>query len=514
MTAILGYADVLNRHLRDPDNLQCVETIRRNGKFLLELLDDILDLSRIEAGKLEVERRRFRPDDLVVEICSLMDVRAREKQLSLKLHYQGDLPQSIESDPTRLRQILVNLLGNAIKFTERGEVTLVVRFLRDEEKLRFDVIDTGVGMTEAQKGRLFQPFTQADTSVTRRFGGSGLGLAICRRLTEMLGGEISFQSEWRRGSTFRFTIDAGPLDGVPMAAPRRTLELAASDRAESVPLDCLALVVDDRRDIRFLSQHFLEQAGARVRTAQNGREAIEMILAARDKSEPFDVIVLDMQMPEMDGYEAAARLRSQGIETPIIALTAAAMQGDRERCIQAGCDDYTAKPIHGPRLVDLVARYTRRVSGEDLERRRQRLQSTHDWSWSQTTRAPAPRPRRRVLLVDDNPDICTLMSLLLEMNGHEVRTVHTGHAAISSAREFTPDAVLLDLGLPDMSGLEVAVQFRDMPEMKNSILIALSGRGEAEDRRRTREAGFHHHVLKPAAPEELERLIADGKEMD
>jgi PAS domain S-box-containing protein len=514
MTAILGYADVLSRHLRDPDNLQCVETIRRNGRFLLELLDDILDLSRIEAGKLEIERRRFRPDDLIVEICSLMDVRAREKQLSLKLHYQGDLPQTIENDPTRLRQILVNLLGNAIKFTERGEVKLVVRLLREEEKLHFDVIDTGVGMTEAQKGRLFQPFTQADSSVTRRFGGSGLGLAICRRLTEMLGGEISFQSQWRLGSTFAFSIDTGPLDSVPMIAPRTSLELTALDHAESVRLDCLALVVDDRRDIRYLSQHFLEQAGARVKTAQNGREAIAMILAAATKGEPFDVIVLDMQMPEMDGYEAAARLRAQGIQTPIIALTAAAMQGDRERCIQAGCDDYTAKPIHGPRLVEMVARCTPGASAEDRDFRREPLHASQELSWNETTRTPAPRRPRRVLLVDDNPDICTLMSILLQMNGHEVRTAHSGHAAITAAREFTPDVVLLDLGLPDMSGLEVAVQFRDMPQTQNSILIALSGRGEPEDRRRTREAGFHHHVLKPAAPEELERLIADGKDLD
>jgi CheY-like chemotaxis protein len=220
-------------------------------------------------------------------------------------------------------------------------------------------------------------------------------------------------------------------------------------------------------------------------------------------------------MPEMDGYEAAARLRSLGVQTPIIALTAAAMQGDRERCIQAGCDDYTAKPIHGVRLVEMVARYTHSTRPVKPQRRPELPFASLDRKSEPIAHVSnAHRARRRVLLVDDNRDICKLMSMLLEMNGHEVRIAHSGDAAIASVREFTPDAVLLDLGLPDMTGLEVAAQFREMPELSGAVLIALSGRGEAEDRRRTKAAGFHHFVLKPAAPEELERLIADGKGID
>jgi two-component system CheB/CheR fusion protein len=516
MTAILGYADVLGRHLTDPDNLQCVETIRRNGQFLLEIINDILDLSRIEAGKLDVERRRFRPDEVVAEVCSLMEIRAHEKRLPLALEYDGEIPETVESDPTRLRQILVNLIGNAIKFTETGGVRLTVRFVPQEEKLRFDVADTGVGMSQEQQDRLFQPFTQADTSVTRRFGGSGLGLAICRRLTEMLGGEISFHSRLHQGSTFTFSIDTGPLEGVPLATPNKALELSAEDDQETLPLSCLALVVDDRRDIRYLAQHFLEQAGARVKTAQNGREAIDAIQAAQAQGEPFDVVVLDMQMPEMDGYEAASRLRAQGIQTPIIALTAAAMQGDRERCIQAGCDDYTSKPIHGARLVELVARYTQHVTPAELTRRREdrraspallRRKSRQE---IMATAKPTQTAGRRVLLVDDNADVCNLMTLLFEMNGHDVRVAHTGRSALSLAREFRPQAVLLDLGLPDMNGLEVVAQLREMPELEQTVLIALSGRGEPEDRRLTQAAGFHHHVVKPASADELERLILNG----
>ncbi len=514
MTAILGYADVLSRHLVDPDNQQCVETIRRNGQFLLEIINDILDLSRIEAGKLEIERRRFRPDALVAEVCSLMDIRAGEKRLPLSLRYDSPIPETIESDPTRLRQILVNLLGNAIKFTDSGSVQLAVQFLEPEGLLQFAVIDTGVGISREQLDRLFKPFTQADSSVTRRYGGSGLGLAICRRLSEMLGGGIFVQSELGQGSTFTFTIGAGSTEGVLRITPNNRFELESEEDADTDELDCLALVVDDRRDIRYLAQHFLEQAGARVRTAQNGREAVEAVLAAREAGEPFDVIVLDMQMPVLDGYGAASKLRAQGVQTPIIALTAAAMQGDREKCLTAGCDDYTSKPIHGPHLVKLVARYTHHMTPGELLRRRHEMLGgpdlrSEEQQASKTSASPAPRPQegRRLLLVDDNPDICRLMGMMFELNGHQVRVAHTGGSAVTSAREFLPHAVLLDLGLPDMNGYEVARRFRQMPELEKTLLIALSGRDEPEDRRRTKDAGFHFHVVKPADAQALERLI-------
>ncbi|MBW3598485.1 MAG: response regulator [Planctomycetes bacterium] len=513
MTSILGYADVLSRHLDDPDDLQCVDTIRRNGKFLLEILNDILDLSRIEAGRLEIDRRRVRPDELVADVCALMDIRAREKRLPLTVEYESLLPETIETDPTRLRQILVNLVGNAIKFTDEGSVRLAVRVLEADQKLRFDVIDTGIGMTADQRNRLFLPFTQADSSVSRRYGGSGLGLTICRRLAEMLGGEIRVQSEPQRGSTFTVTIDAGPLQGVTRVTPRKAAAPPTEEHPEAHRLDCLALVVDDRRDIRYLAQHFLEHAGARVKTAKDGRDALQAVVQAQEQGSPFDLIVLDMQMPEIDGYEAAAQLRSRGVETPIIALTAAAMQGDRERCLRAGCDDYTSKPIHGPHLVELAARYTQHVTKGELTRRRQDLLngSRRDAEEVAPATSPPSADGRRVLLVDDNADVRNLTTMLLEMSGHEVRVAEDGATAISTAEEFAPQAVLLDLGLPDMNGYEVVSRLKQMSQLKEAVLIALSGRGEPEDRRRTEAAGFHHHLVKPASAEELERLILQGR---
>ncbi|MDX1657108.1 MAG: ATP-binding protein, partial [Candidatus Competibacteraceae bacterium] len=349
MTAIMGYADVLLAHVRDPDNRQCVETIKRNGHHLVEIIDDILDLSKIEAGKLELERRRFSPEQVVADVHSLMEVRARERGVPLGVEYQGLIPATIESDPTRLRQVLANLVGNAIKFTEQGWVRLVVRLLSDEitPRLEFQVIDTGIGIGPEQLARLFRPFSQADTSVTRRFGGTGLGLAICRRLVEMLGGEITVDSAPNQGSTFAFTVTTGSLAQVPLVEPGGEIKPPAVATVPVAALDGRILVVDDRHEIRMLIQHYLENAGARVVTASDGQAGLERALEAEKTAEPFDLVVMDMQMPVLDGYQATARLRAAGFCRPIIALTAAAMQGDREKCLAAGCDDYLSKPVDG-----------------------------------------------------------------------------------------------------------------------------------------------------------------------
>jgi len=272
MAAILGYADLLDRSIEDPDDRSCVAVIRNNGKFLLEIINDILDLSRIEAGKVEVELRRFPADALITEVRSLMAVPAREKRLPLSVDFAGKIPETIESDPTRLRQILINLVGNAIKFTEAGEVRIHVSWLSEEERMRFDVVDTGVGLTAEQQARLFQPFHQADTSVTRRYGGSGLGLAISRRLASMLGGEITVESELGKGSTFSLSIAAGSMDGVELVDARDMLTEPDEVDVPLPTLDCRVLVVDDRREVRQLAQHFIEEAGGQTASAGNGTQ--------------------------------------------------------------------------------------------------------------------------------------------------------------------------------------------------------------------------------------------------
>ena len=365
MTAILGFTDLLREECRDsPSAVQGIDTIQRNGNHLLEIINDILDLSKIESGKLEVERISCSPVQLVCEATSLMQIRADGKGISLKTEFKGPIPQRIQTDPTRLRQILLNLLGNAIKFTEVGSVRLVTELeqVADEEpRLRFSVYDSGIGMTPEQLQKLFQPFTQADTSTTRKFGGTGLGLTISRRLAALLDGDISVTSTPGAGSCFSVTVGTGSLAGVSLlevgessATTTATVAAVSPGAAASVKLDCRVLLAEDGPDNQRLISFVLRKAGAIVTVADNGLEAKTQALEA---SEPFDVILMDMQMPIMDGYEATRQLRAAGYTRPIIALTAHAMEGDRAKCLAAGCTDYTTKPIERQGLLELVARY-------------------------------------------------------------------------------------------------------------------------------------------------------------
>lgn len=362
MTAVLGYADLLAADEIDPQKLHYLQTIKRNGTFLLEIINDILDLSKIEAGKMEILKERF-PVQLVIEdVRSMMDARATEKSLDFIVEYGGKIPAEIESDPKRLRQILVNLIGNAIKFTESGTVKLLVSFDDSDGAIRFDVTDTGIGITPEQQKRLFQPFSQGDASVTRAFGGTGLGLAISRRLAQFLGGDIVLQTEAGKGSTFSFTVEVGDISGVRHIKPSTSIEREGQGRTATYQLPFHVLVVDDRRDVRFLSRRLLTKAGATVTEAEDGMEAIEFVKGTKESKTEFDLVLLDMQMPRMDGYQTANMLRQLGFAKPIVALTADAMHGDMNRCLESGCDDYLSKPIDSNALLEMVWRHTRHKS--------------------------------------------------------------------------------------------------------------------------------------------------------
>jgi CheY-like chemotaxis protein/HPt (histidine-containing phosphotransfer) domain-containing protein len=289
-----------------------------------------------------------------------MRVRAAEKNLSFTVEYIGAIPSRIRSDPTRLRQILINLVSNAIKFTDAGGVRIGVRLLADSPvpALRFEVVDTGIGISEEQLQRIFAAFEQADGSTTRRFGGTGLGLAISKHLAELLGGDIDVESAPGRGSRFGFAVETGPLDGVPMLDGPREAEAAES---HATPLQWrlkgTILLAEDGPDNQALISAYLRRAGCEVVIASNGRIACEKAMQALETGHPFDVILMDMQMPELDGYGAAARLRSKGYAGVIVALTAHAMAEDRRKCLQSGCTDYLTKPITRQALLESVARH-------------------------------------------------------------------------------------------------------------------------------------------------------------
>jgi PAS domain S-box-containing protein len=377
MTAILGFADLLDGEVmccpECPKNTPCqqretgreaVSTIQRNGKHLLAVINDILDLSKIEAEKFQIEPTCCSPVHLMAEVVSLMRPQAAAKHLTLKTELAHPLPETVLTDPLRLRQVLVNLVGNAIKFTDQGEVRFAVRLNTDNGRLGlcFDVSDTGIGMSEEQVDNLFQPFNQVDNSSTRKFGGTGLGLCISKRLAEALGGNIEVRSAPGKGSTFSVTIDPGPLDGMHMTqnAQEALLDRPRSATAatpDKIVLPGRILLAEDGLDNQRLIVMHLEKAGTHVTAVENGQLAVDAVLAAHEAGKPFDVILMDMQMPVMDGYEATRQLRKQGYTAPIVALTAHAMVEDCQKCLDVGCDNYLPKPFQRRALLEMVARY-------------------------------------------------------------------------------------------------------------------------------------------------------------
>jgi len=359
LTAILGYAEILASTLTDPDNEQLVQTIRRNGQHLLDIINDILDLSRIEAGRVDAKREFVSPTRLALDVGELMTLQAAEQGLRFEVLFGAQLPDRVVSDRVRLRQILVNLTSNAIKFTRQGFVRLRVDLeARDQELcVAFRVEDSGIGMERDELDLMFQPFTQADSSHARAYQGTGLGLTISRRLAAAVGGDLSATSEVGKGSSFYLTIPLGHTgyDLVDTSTLRTETTARPKLQPPSRRLTGRILVVDDRLDIRLLLRHILEGAGARVETASDGREALRAVEEAEEAGQPFGSVVMDMQMPVMDGFVATGELRDRGFAAPIIALTAGALKDDRARALAAGCDAYISKPVQAETLIERIA---------------------------------------------------------------------------------------------------------------------------------------------------------------
>ena len=389
MVAILGYADLLGEpEITEKERGEFLGTVKLNGRHLLAILDDILDIARIEAGKLPVCAGACDPAAVARDVVEMLQLRAREKGLDFQLVLEPGLPEKFTSDTTRLRQILVNLTGNALKFTERGSVTVKLRPARGpegESLVQFEISDTGIGIAKSDIVRLFEAFTQADNSSTRQFGGAGLGLSISRRLAQMLGGDIRVRSTVAQGSTFTLSLplqsrvgasgelraDGGSSEPASSASSGQDRRPAAphsfdeSPVTSSTPQGALfgrILLVEDFAPTQRLISTLLQRAGAEVTVGSHGKEAVELVLDAMEDGRPHDLVLMDMQMPVLDGYRATERLRNHGYRGPIIALTAHALAGDREKCMDAGCDDYVTKPVDRRQLIEMCRRL---MGGQD-----------------------------------------------------------------------------------------------------------------------------------------------------
>ncbi|HWB09798.1 MAG TPA: ATP-binding protein [Pirellulales bacterium] len=381
LAAILGYTELLREGNGNPDEMarinhsDALETVHRNGEHLLQVINDILDLSKIEAGRLNVEIGFASPRQIVADVTGLFGARAAEKNLQLESRFDAELPDEIETDPTRLRQVLANIVGNAVKFTERGTVHLDAKWKGPPTgpgRIEFAVRDSGIGMTQEELSRLFQPFSQADGSTSRRYGGTGLGLAICRRLTEMIGGTIEVTSEPGKGSCFTVSLpvarvrssdDASTGTANSHASRERTI----SHRAEDVSLSgCRILLAEDSTDNQRMIHYLLQRVGAEVAVADNGQAAVDLALRELRQGSAFDLILMDMQMPILDGYEATSRLRAVGYQYPILALTAHALSTEHDKCRAAGCDEVCTKPIERAAFFDAIRRRVRHRDNEGV----------------------------------------------------------------------------------------------------------------------------------------------------
>ncbi len=354
LNAVIGMTELLLDAVAEPKQRSYAQTIRQSAGSLLEIINDVIDLSRIEAGRLDLREERFALRPLMEEVRNMFGATADRKGLAFRVDVADDVPEALLGDPTRLRQIVVNLVGNALKFTDRGRVEVAVRAERSgrgECVLRFTVADTGIGIAEADRDLLFQPFSQVESSAARKYGGAGLGLRICAELVSLMGGQIGVESGIGKGSEFSFTarFGIGSGESKPAASPVPASSAAGVNGAR-------VLLVEDNEINQMIARAMLESLGCTVESAGNGREAIERMAADR-----YDLVLMDCQMPEMDGFDAtrAWRKREAGdpARLPIIALTASALEGDRERCLDAGMDDYLAKPFVRGQLASVLERW-------------------------------------------------------------------------------------------------------------------------------------------------------------
>jgi PAS domain S-box-containing protein len=486
MNAVLGFVElVLDTELAS-EQRRALELVRTSSEALLTILNDILDYSKIEAEHLELELIPFDLPKVVHATATLLAVRAREKHLELTVDVPPDVPQMVRGDPTRVRQVLMNLIGNAIKFTEQGEVDVSASVIQRDgggAAVQFHVRDTGIGIPEEQLGTIFKEFTQADASMTRRYGGTGLGLAISRRLVALMGGELAVTSEVGRGSEFSFTLTF-PVEAAPQATARAAVSLGGRR----------LLVVDDNETNRRILRDMLGAEGMAVHEAPRADAGMEALRRASRAGAPYDLAILDAQMPDQDGFTLATAIRADRAlaKTRLLILTSAGQRGDGERCRQLGVQAYLTKPIARADLVEAVGTVlagTASAPGEvDLVTRHSIAESRH---------------ALRILLAEDNPVNQQVATAMLLKRGHQVDVVGNGREAVDAVAQETYDVVLMDIQMPEMDGFEATEKIRALPQGRTLPIIALTAHALSGERERCLARGMTGYLAKPFKAHDL-----------
>jgi signal transduction histidine kinase/CheY-like chemotaxis protein len=492
MNAIIGLSHLALKTPLSAKQRDYVGKIHNAGTSLLAVINDILDFSKIEAGKLDIEATEFSVDEVIGAVTTLTAQKAHEKGLEFLAHVPPEIPERLVGDPLRLAQVLTNFVNNAVKFTERGEIRLTVERLEqtgEKVQLKFSVRDTGIGMTGEQADRLFQPFTQADMSTTRKHGGTGLGLSICRRLVELMGGRIWLESEPGAGTTFYFTVWLGAV------------ESAAGRRVVPERLDRLrVLVVDDNSTAREILQESLTSIAGKVDVASSGKDAVAAV-RRQDAVEPYDIVFMDWRMPGMDGLQASRHIKSDEtlIHQPAIVLvTAFGREEVREEAERLQLDGFLVKPVTKSMIVDTLVNVFAEEGGHpakpDAGEEVRRLRGA------------------RILLAEDNEINQQIAIELLEGAGATVVVARNGREAVDAlARTDAPsgfDVVLMDLQMPEMDGLQATARIRSDARFATLPIVAMTAHATIEERQRCLAAGMNDHVAKPIDPDQLIETVA------
>jgi CheY-like chemotaxis protein len=502
MNAILGMAELLSETPLTRDQQKYVQIFRDAGENLLTLINDILDLSKVEAGQITLEEAPFDLGETVERTCEILGMRAGDKGLDLICHIQPDIPLDVIGDPLRLRQIITNLIGNAIKFTEAGEILLEVKagaVSAGQIDLVFSITDTGIGIPADKVVHIFEKFTQADTSTSRRYGGTGLGLTITRYLVELMGGRLSVRSEPGKGSVFSFSI-------------RLPRQLEAPPRADSVPFDLRnisILVVDDNATNRLIVREYLAPGGGTLAEAANGEEGLRLMHEATAAGTPYHLVILDHQMPGMDGMETARRIKEDpDLRTAVlILLTSLQRREDSENTRELGFVQVLFKPVKRADLREAVAQALgrRKLTGDLPE-------EGEGEPAPATTAAPLPQQPLRILLAEDNEDNRTLIWMYLKNTPHEMQMAENGQLALDRFINNGPfDLVFMDVQMPVMDGYTAtrAIRFWEEEQgRKRTPIVALTAYALKEDIRKSFDAGCDGHVTKPLKKEIFFNAIA------
>jgi two-component system sensor histidine kinase/response regulator len=502
MNGVIGMTGLLLDTNLDKEQRDCAETIRASGQGLLTIINDILDFSKIEAGKLQFETLDFLLTNAVEDTIELLAERAHQKKIEFASLIYSDVPTALRGDPGRLRQVLTNLIGNALKFTERGEV--IVRVAKESETkddvvVRFMVSDTGIGISEAAQKRLFQAFTQADGSTTRKYGGTGLGLAISKQLVELMGGQLGVTSTPGQGSTFWFTAVFG-----------KQLEGPAVSQPELVSLDNLrVLVVDDNATNRKILSHQLNSWGMIHQEADSGPHALDLLRSAAAEGLPYDLAVLDLMMPEMDGFELARTIKSDHsiAGTHLVMLTSFGERGHGAMAREAGVAAYLTKPVRQSNLFDCLANV---ISAATVaaERDVASAQPSSQLLTKHTLNEARKSPHKLILLAEDNIVNQKVATRQLQKLGYRADAVANGREVIEALSRISYDLILMDCQMPEMDGYEATAEIRRREgETRHTPIVAMTAHALTGDREKCIAAGMDEYITKPVKLEELSRVL-------